>query len=101
MKMNGKKMRILPPSFQPLLWSYDFSRLNAQRDKKAIIVNVLNYGDLPEWRMLLDLYGRRGIQKTLGTIAASELRTRVRPLVATMFNLKSFPYARRGVRRQG
>lgn len=97
MRMKGK-VKALPPSFRPLLWSYDFSRLNAQRDKKVIIIQVLNYGDLDEWRLLLDLYGKRGVQKTLDTIATSELRTQVRPLVAALFTLKHLPYVSRGVR---
>ena len=52
MKTKAKqKNTILPKSFKPLLWSYDISRLDIEKDKKRIITNILNFGtdDAVEW----------------------------------------------------
>ena len=52
----------LPETFRPLLWSYDFSRIDPLRHKKTIIVQALNYGTLAQWRWLVESYGRDGIR---------------------------------------
>jgi uncharacterized protein DUF6922 len=36
----------LPETFRPLLWSYDFSRIDPLKHKKTIILQALNYGTL-------------------------------------------------------
>jgi hypothetical protein len=41
----------LPQTFRPLLWSYDFSRIDPLKHKKTIIVQALNYGLLAALRM--------------------------------------------------
>ena len=58
----------LPETFRPLLWSYDFSRIDPLRHKKTIIVQALNYGTLAQWRWLVESYGREGIRDTVAHI---------------------------------
>jgi hypothetical protein len=43
---------ILPETFRPLLWSYDFARIDPLKHKKTIIIQALNYGTLAHWRWL-------------------------------------------------
>lgn len=85
-------------SFKPLFWSY--SKLDILKNKKTIILNLINYGDLKEWSWLVGQYGRKDIKKVLSTIPATALRARVRPLVGVIFNIKKFNYAPRGFRRK-
>jgi len=91
----------LPNFFQPLLWSYDFSRIDSEQDKKAIIVNTINYGDLGHWQRIRDHYGRDVVTKILSEIPASEIRPRARKLAALLFSIESFNYAPRSAHRAG
>jgi len=102
MKRNVRKKKkfFLPKSFKPLLWSYDFSRVDPIKDNQTIIVNTINYGDLEDWKLLICLYGRKEIIKTLTDIPATALRLRARRLVSFLFNIKDFNYALRGARRE-
>ena len=86
----------LPSFFHPLLWSYDISRIDLERDKKTIIINALNYGDLKHWQWLVSFYGANGVREIITHIPETELRPRVRRLVALMFNIDEFNHARRG-----
>ena|ERR1700730_7597353 len=52
----------LPETFRPLLWSYDFSRIDPLKHKKTIIVQAVNYGTLAHWRWLVQSYGREGVR---------------------------------------
>ena len=85
----------LPSFFHPLLWSYDASRIDLERDKKAIIVNALNYGDLKHWRWLVSFYGKNEVQKVIVHIPETEFRLRVRPLIALLFTIDTFNHAPR------
>ncbi len=90
----------LPAFFKPILWSYDFSKIDIERDKHTIIVNALNYGDLTHWRWLVDCYGKEEIQRVIGKAPATEFRSRVRPLIQLLFNVRHFNYALRGTGRK-
>lgn len=94
-----KENQKLPEIFKPLLWSFDFSRVNPDKNKKTIIVNTINYGNLIHWRWIVGYYGKMEIKKVLEEIPATELRTRVRRLAALVFDIKDFNYASRGVKR--
>jgi hypothetical protein len=86
----------LPETFRPLLWSYDFSRIDPLRHKKTIIVQVLNYGTLAQWRWLVESYGRDGIRGTLAHISASEIKPRSRRLASLLLGVEHWNYAPRG-----
>lgn len=94
-KQNGTDTR-LPESFRPLFWSYDLTELDLETHKKTIIVNVINYGDLPHWRWLVSHYGKDEIRAILEQVPVSELRPRVRRLVSLMFDINAFNHAPRG-----
>lgn len=89
---------MLPEFFKPLLWSYDISQIDVERDKKMIIVNAVNYGDLCHWRWLVQTYGKEEVSNVISRIPVTELRPRVRRLAAIFFSVKNFNYAPRGAR---
>ena len=81
----------LPETFRPLLWSYDFSRIDPLKHKKTIILQALNYGTLAHWRWLVQSYGREGVRDVLtATCVARELRTisvaKLEPLEPALVN---------------
>jgi hypothetical protein len=85
----------LPSYFKPILWSYSFKDIDPEKDKKPIIVNAINYGDLKHWRWLKKRYQ---VADVLANISASELRDRSRKLAGLLFGIKKFNHAPRGIR---
>ena len=92
--MKNKKTK-LPESFRPLLWSYKFSEIDPKEHKRVIIVNVLNYGDLKQWRWLIKTYGRKEIKEFIESTPASEFRKPVLILLSLLLGIKKLKYASR------
>ena len=86
----------LPETFRPLLWSYNFNRVDPERNRKIIIVQAINYGTLAHWRWLVQRYGRDAVRQLLTTVPATELRPRARHLASLVFGVERFNYAPRG-----
>lgn len=89
-----------PKFFKPLLWSYDFSRIDLERNKKVIIIHALNYGDLKHWRWIINYYGKDAIRGVIEAVPVTEFRARVLPLITLMFGTSRFHYAPRGSGRK-
>jgi hypothetical protein len=88
----------LPSYFKPIMWSYDFELLDLQMNKKRIIINTINYGDLRHWRWISQFYGKEEIRQILTEITATEIRPRALNLASIIFNVDKFNYALRGLR---
>lgn len=86
----------IPETFRPILWSYNFDHLDADKHRKTVIVQTINYGTLAEWRWLRETYGREVVRRMLGSLPASELRPPARRLAALLFGIDRFNYAPRG-----
>jgi hypothetical protein len=86
----------LPPFFKHILWSYDFSALNPEKDKKTIIVQSINYGDLAHWRWLVRYYGKGAIREAIETVPASEFRPAALRLATIVFSVTQLNHAPRG-----
>ena len=48
-----KKKTKLPKDFKPLLWNYDFSKIDPEEDIERIIINTVNYGNWKRWQWLV------------------------------------------------
>jgi len=86
----------LPDIFKPILWSYDFDRIDPVKNEKTIIVQAINYGTLAHWRWLRERYGRVAVCHVLSTVPATEIRPRARWLASLVFGVDQFNYAPRG-----
>jgi len=71
--------------FKPLLWSFDFSKMDPVRDRKTVILNGVNYGTLKHWRWLSNYYGRDEVGRFLASVDTREIKPRTRRLVALVF----------------
>lgn len=89
-------LRHLPEEFKPILWSYDFDRIDPLKHEKTIIVQAINYGTLAHWRWLREQYGREGVRKVLSTVPATEIRPRAQRLASLVFGIDQFNHAPRG-----
>ena len=74
-------------------------RIDPEKQKKAIIVNAINYGDLNHWRWISHHYGRDVVKETLESIPLTELRPQARKLASLLFSITSFNNAPRGAHR--
>jgi hypothetical protein len=69
------KANQIPAYFKPLLWSYDFDKIDPQKNERDIVLNAINYGDLIHWSWILKRYGKTGV----GRVVAQSRSTRLRP----------------------
>lgn len=58
-----KHKKSLSQHWQSLLWSVDIKNLDLEKDKVYIIHQILNYGDLEDWKKLFKLYSKETIKK--------------------------------------
>ena len=56
---------MIPKYIQPFLWSYDFKKIDKEKDKKRIITNVLNLGSQKATNWLFDNYTKKEIKEVL------------------------------------
>jgi len=89
-----QKLR-LPQFFLPLLWAYNFSFIDLERDKKRIIINTINYGQWRHWQWIVNYYGEEGIKQFIENTPISEFRPRALKLVSILLGIKNFKYASR------
>ena len=90
--MKGEQ---LPGYFKQLFWSQDYSKLDLKADKKTIIVNTINYGDLTHWKWIKMFYGEEEVKNTLMKLPKTEIREHVQPLVKLIFSIPGFNHAQR------
>lgn len=81
-------MLSIPKNLKHLFWSHDLDLLNLEKHKRYIITNVLNYGNLDNWRWLFSQYGKDSVMEVVRSIPARSLRPRVRHLVEVLFDVK-------------
>lgn len=86
----------LPEHFRPLFWSYRFDELDAAKHRKTVIVRVLNYGTLADWRWLTSRYGQKEIARILVAIPQTEIQPRTRALASILFSIPEWNHAYRG-----
>lgn len=90
--------RVLPEFFRPLMWSYQFEKIDPQNHKKLIITQAINYGALAHWRWIVGTYGKEEVRHILQEVPVTSLRRHVIRLVSLLFKIsaKEFNYASRG-----
>lgn len=88
----------LPYNFKNVLWSYDFSKINPEKDKKRIIINAINYGDWYHWQWLFRHYTPQRVREIIENTPVSEFRERGLKLVGLLLNIKKMKYASRSAK---
>ncbi|MBU4369663.1 hypothetical protein KKG58_02760 [Patescibacteria group bacterium] len=85
----------LPKDFKPLLWSYKFSKIDPEKDKRVIIINTINYGNWRQWQWIIRKYGRKQVKQFLINTPMSEFFQRPLNLMSLLLGIKKFKYASR------
>jgi hypothetical protein len=78
----------IPVNLENLFWSYDFKSLDLEKDKKLIVKQILNYGTIEDWKWLVSVYGKTGVQETISKLYESEFRPQSLKLAQILFNSK-------------
>ncbi|MDD5221379.1 MAG: hypothetical protein PHV47_02140 [Candidatus Pacebacteria bacterium] len=86
----------LPLFFKPILWSYVFSSIDAEKNKRTIIVNTINHGNWHHWTWIAKYYGAERIREIMEEIPRSEFSPQALKLAMVVFNIKELKYATRG-----
>ncbi len=95
------KKQKLPEGFKPLMWSYDFSKIDPDKDKETIIINTVNYGFWEQWKWLADYYGINRLKNIITEIPESEFRNdRALRLISLILGIKKMKYENRGIKIQ-
>jgi len=89
------KDKTLPSFFKPLFWSYKFSSISPQRDKKRIIINTINYGKWKHWLWVMNFYGKEKVKKIIKETPKTEFRESALKLVSLLLGIKKQKYASR------
>lgn len=92
------KRNKIPQTFQGILWSYDFSKIDPEADKKIIIINAINYGDWEHWRWIFNYYGIAEVKKVIENTPVSEFRQRAFKLIRLLLKIKKIKYETRGIK---
>jgi hypothetical protein len=83
----------LPVNLRRLFWSFRFDELDPTRDEKTVVIQVINYGSLAEWRWLVREYGMPEVRRMLGTITETEIKPRTRGLASLLFSIPDWRHA--------
>jgi hypothetical protein len=85
----------IPKNFKPLFWSYKFSSIDPQRDKKRVVINTINYGNWEHWLWIIKNYSKEGLKKIIRETPASEFRPQALKLISLLLGIKKLKYASR------
>lgn len=97
-RMLKKERGGIPSAMRPLFWSYEFEKLDPEKDKRLIIMQVINYGNWEDWKWLLKNYGREEIKKAIQDAPASSFRPQALKLITLLLEAAEPKYASRSAR---
>jgi len=96
--MRTKNNSKPPLFFKSVLWSYNFSKIDVEKDVERIVVNTINYGDWRHWQWIINYYGEKKIKEIIKNIPKSEFRKGAFRLISLLLNIKEMKYASRGAK---
>jgi len=85
----------LPEIFRDVLWSYEFTSVDSERDKRRIVINTINYGAWKHWLWIAHEYGKTTIAETIEGAPATEFRPGALKLACILFGAKKPIHASR------
>lgn len=94
MRAKTKNLKI-PLFFKPLFWSYKFSSIDLQKNKRTIIINTINYGKWEHWTWVIKFYGKENVKKFIEEIPETEFRVQALKLISILLDIKKLKYASR------
>lgn len=68
-----------------LVWDADIDALDLRSHQRAIIVRVLHYGNLQDWRWLIEQYGEAAVRAEALAAGGSSGHPRTQRLVSLLY----------------
>jgi len=92
----------LPSDLRRVFWSYDVSKLDAENDRRLIVVGTINYGGWQHWIWLIDHYGKETVREIIESVPTTEFRPGALRLASLIFSVRKQLYASRSayIRKQ-
>ena len=97
--MQKHETAALPAFFKPILWSYEFDKIDPGRDYRIIIQQTINYGTLAHWRWAKEFYGVERIRDVIAAAPATAFRPQALRLAQLLFGGNILPHASRSAHR--
>lgn len=85
--------------FRPLLWSYDFDRVDPEKMKKTVVFQVLKYGSMAQWNWVRNKFGELAIRKILKDAPQGQFDEKNKNLISLYFNFNDWKTTQRSVKR--
>ena len=80
---------MLPKYVQPFLWSYDIAKIDLQKNKKIIILNILNLGDSQSVKWLFEVYKKEEIKEVIENSSLGEWNKKSLNFWKLFFNIQN------------
>ncbi len=94
--MFAKETATIPKFFAPILWSYNLSEFEIQKNKQIIIMQTINYGSWKHWQWITHTYGKEELRSIISEIPASAFRAPALHLASILFDITTQHHAHRG-----
>ncbi|MEK7539122.1 MAG: hypothetical protein AAB595_00555 [Patescibacteria group bacterium] len=78
---------MIPQSIAKFFWDSNPQILDLEKNKRSIIVRILNYGSLNDWKWLKDRYGNDLIAEVATSSDRISIREPARKLAKIIFTL--------------
>lgn len=78
---------MIPKYIHPFLWSYDIKLMDLKKDKKRIIINVLNLGTKKATDWLFRTYSKKEIKNVFKNSLAGEWSSKSLNFWCLIFNI--------------
>ena len=93
--MKNERVRNVPKWFQKFYWWGNTSDMDLERDKKTVVVQLINNGSWSQWKWLTRTYGKEALKKTIQETPASEFRSGALKLISLLLGINRMNYASR------
>ncbi|MCX6716398.1 MAG: hypothetical protein NTV72_00520 [Candidatus Taylorbacteria bacterium] len=80
--MNSK----IPQTLKPYFWSYDFSKIDPDKSSKTVVSQIINYGNISDWKWLVSYYGIDSVRQIIINLRPGEIKKRTLKLASLIFN---------------
>lgn len=76
----------MPERMRSLFWWIHFDKINPEEEAGLVVSQVINYGDLEDWKWIKNRYGRDRIVRILCIYPITQFRPSVLKLASAIFN---------------
>ena len=90
-----KSSSSLPENLSSILWSYDLGKLDLEKNRRVILVSVINYGDWNQWRWLIKTYGSTVVREELKKMSPTAFRPGALKLISLLLKVSITQHARK------